>query len=44
MEVKRRGKRGKKMSGPRSEENLAGDPTVERRWGGKPRFQYEERG
>jgi hypothetical protein len=33
MKVKRRGKRGKKMSGPRSEEDTAGGPTLKRSWG-----------
>jgi hypothetical protein len=33
MEVKRRGKRGKKMSRTSCEEDLAGGPTIERGWG-----------
>ena len=46
MEVKRRGKRGKKMSGPRSEKDRAGGPTVERSWGENPSFSMrkEDRG
>ena len=42
MEVKRREKRGKKMSGPRSEEDLAGHPTVERSWGEETNFSVRK--